>query len=157
MAAKPLISDEVATFIESGLSINVGTRDSELEPDGGIAWAARVHDDRAQITIYLHQDAAEPMVRNLRAHPEIAVLFERPTSHRGCQVKGRFVSTRPVKPTERAEVERQIECFVTDLEGIGIPRAMASGSEIWPCVAIQMRATELFEQTPGPGAGEPLK
>jgi len=58
VAAKSLISDELAAFIESGLSINVGTRDSEMEPDGVVAWAARVHDDRAQITIYLHNDAA---------------------------------------------------------------------------------------------------
>ncbi len=157
MTAKPLISDELATFIESGLSINVGTCDRDLEPDGAIAWAARVHDDRAQITIYLHKDAAAAMVRNLRVHPGIAVLFERPTSHRGCQVKGRFVSTRPAKATERAEIEKQLEGFLTDLEGIGIPRDLTSGSEIWPCVAIQMRATELFEQTPGPGAGEPLR
>ena len=157
MTAKLLISDELAAFIESGLSINVGTRDSDLEPDGVIAWAARVHDDRAQITIYLHKDAAEPMVRNLRVHPEIAVLLERPTTHRACQVKGRFISTRPAKASERAEVEKQADNFCADLEGIGIPRALSSGSQIWPCTAIQMRATELFEQTPGPGAGEPLR
>jgi hypothetical protein len=128
-----------------------------MEPDGVIAWAALVHNDRTQITIYLHDDAANAMLRNLRVHPEIAVLFELPTSHRACQVKGRFVSTRPAEASERAEVEQQIDKFCTDLEGIGIPRDMASGSQIWPCTAIQMRASELFQQTPGPGAGEPLR
>jgi len=157
VAAKSLISDELAAFIESGLSINVGTRDSEMEPDGVVAWAARVHDDRAQITIYLHNDAADAMLRNLRVHPEIAALFERPTSHRACQVKGRFLSARPAKASERAEVENQIGKFSTDLEAIGIPRAMSSGSQVWPCAAIQMRVSELFEQTPGPGAGKPLQ
>jgi hypothetical protein len=157
VTAKPLFSDELVAFIESGLSINVGSRDSELEPDGVVAWAARVHDDRTQLTIYLHKQAAEAMVRNLRVHPEFAVLLERPTTHRGCQVKGRFISTRPAKPSERAVVERQAESFCADLEGIGIPRALSSCAEIWPCAAIQMRATELFEQTPGPGAGEPLR
>ena len=143
--------------MESGLSINVGTRDSELEPDGVVAWAARVHDDRTQLTIYLHKDAAEAMVRNLRVHPEIAVLLERATSHRACQVKGRFVSSRPAKASERAEVEQQIDKFWADLEGIGIPRTLSGGYRVWPCTAIQMRATQLFEQTPGPGAGEPLR
>ena len=156
MTVKPLISDELAAFIESGLSINVGTRNSELEPDGVIAWAARVHDDRAQITIYLHRDAAEAMVRNLRVHPEIAVLLERPTSHIACQVKGSFVSSRPAKASERAEVEKQADKFCAELEAIGIPRTLTGGSQIWPCAAIQMRATQLFAQTPGPGAGEPL-
>ena len=157
VAGRPFISDELAAFLESGLSINIGTRDNELEPDGVIAWAVRVHDDREQLTIYLHKAAADAMVRNLRVHPQIAVLFERPTSHRGCQVKGSFVSTRAARAAERAEVEKQIDGFCADLEGIGIPRALASGYQIWPCSAIRMRATELFEQTPGPGAGEPLQ
>ena len=157
MASKLFISDELADFIESGLSINIGTRDAKLEPDGAIAWAARVHDDRSQLTLYLHKEAAKAMLRNLRLHPGIAVVFERPTSHRACQIKGRFVSTRPAKAGERAKVERQMDGFFSDLEGMGIPRALLAELEIWPCVAIQMRATELFEQTPGPGAGEPLR
>jgi Pyridoxamine 5'-phosphate oxidase len=157
VAVRRLISDEVADFIESGLSINIGTRNGKLEPDGAIAWAVQVHADRSQLTLYLHKEAAKAMLRNLRVHPEIAVLFERPTSHRACQVKGSFVSKRPAKPPERAKVERQMDGFFSDLEGIGIPRALLAELEVWPCVAIQIRATELFEQTPGPGAGEPLR
>jgi hypothetical protein len=157
VTAKPVISDELAEFLESGLSINVGTRDGELRPDGAVAWAARIHDDRAHLTIYMHKEAAASMLRNLTVHPEIAVAFDRPTSHRACQVKGRFVSTRSGRPAERAEVERQVDRFFAELEGIGIPRAMLQGWKIWPSVAIKMRVSELFEQTPGPGAGEPLR
>lgn len=157
MAGKPLISDKLAEFLESGLSINVGTRNDRLEPDGAVAWAVHVHDDGAQLTIYMHEEASQAMLKNLRVHPEIAVLCERPTTHRGCQVKGRFVSTRIARTPERRKVEQQVDRFYTELEGIGIPRAMTSGLKIWPCVAIQIRASELFEQTPGPGAGEPLR
>lgn len=157
MTARPLISDEIADFIESGLSINVGTSSKALEPDGVIAWAAHVHEDRSQISIYLHKDAAQAMLRNLHVHPEIAVLFERPTNHRACQIKGTFVSTRNAKPAEQAKVAVQADRFCKELEGIGIPRALLAGLPIWPCQAVQIRATELFEQTPGPGAGEPLR
>jgi hypothetical protein len=157
VTGKPLIADEVADFLQSGLSINVGTRDHDLQPEGAVAWAARVHDDGAHLTLFMHKEAARSMLRNLKVHPEIAIDFDLPTSHRACQVKGCFVSTRRGKAAERAEVERQLEAFGKDLEAIGIPRAMVSGWEIWPCVAIQVRVTELFEQTPGPGAGEPLR
>ena len=156
MAGQPLISDELASFLESGLSINVATRDDELQPDGAMGWAVRVHDDRARLTVFLYEKAARAMLRNLKTHPEVAVALDRPTSHRACQVKGHFVSTRRGKATERAEVERQVDGFFTDLEAIGIPRAMVAGMKIWPCVAIELRVTQLFEQTPGPGAGEPL-
>jgi hypothetical protein len=152
-----LISDELARFLESGISINVATRDEDLQSDGAVAWAVRVHDDGVHLTLFLHKEAAAAMMRNLKAHPEIAVAFDRPTTHRACQVKGRMVSTRPGRAAERAEVNRQVEGFFTDMEGIGIPRAMVSGFQTWPCVAIQMRVTEIFEQTPGPGAGEPLQ
>ena len=157
MTARRLISDELADFLESGLSINVATRDDELQPEGAMAWAARVHDDRSHLTVFLHEKSGRAMLRNLKVHPEIAIVFDQPTSHRACQVKGRFVSTRRGKAAERAEVERQLDGFFMDLEAIGIPRAMAAAWKIWPCVAIEMRVTQLFEQTPGPGAGEPLR
>jgi hypothetical protein len=152
-----VISEPLATFLESGLSINVATRDGELQPDGEVAWAVRVHDDRVHLTVFLYEKAAPAMLRNLQRHPEIALALDQPTSHRACQVKGRFVSARRGRTTERAEVERQVNGFFTELEAIGIPPAMVTGFKTWPCVAIEVRVTQLFEQTPGPGTGEPLR
>jgi hypothetical protein len=152
-----LISEELAGFLESGLSITLATRDDELQPDGAIAWAARVHDDRAHLTVFLYEKAAAAMLRNLASHPEMALAFDLPTSHRACQVKGLFLSSRRARTAERAEVKRQVEGFIADLEAIGIPRAMTAGWTFWPCVALELRVTQLFEQTPGPGAGEPMR
>src|SRR5688572_33193135 len=87
------------------------------------------------------------MLRNLTAHPEIAIAFDLPTSHRACQVKGHFVSTRPARPTERAEVERQVDSFLADMENIGIPRSMGAGFKIWPCTAIELRCAQFNRST----------
>jgi hypothetical protein len=157
VAGKPLIPDDLASFLQSGLSINVATRDEELQPEGAVAWAARVDEDHSHLTVFLYEKSAKALLKNLKAHPEIALVFDKPTTHRACQLKGRFVSTRRGKTAERAEVQRQVDGLITDLEGIGIPRAMVAGWKIWPCVAIQLRVTQLFEQTPGPGTGEPLQ
>lgn len=154
---EPRISDELVEFLQSGLSIVVATRDGDLQPDGAVAWAARVHDDREGLTVFLHEQAAREMLANLAAHPEIALDFDRPTSHRACQVKGVHVATRRARASERALVERQLEAFAGDLEAIGIPRAMTGGGTTWPCTALELRVTQLFEQTPGPGTGEPLR
>jgi len=154
---RSLISGELAGFLESGLSINVGTCDDTLQPDAVVAWAVQVHDDGARLTVFMHEQAARAMLQNLARQPRIAIAFDRPTSHRACQVKGTFVSTRRGKASERGLVERQVDGFFADLEGIGIPRAMSSGWKIWPCAAIELQVTEIFEQTPGPGAGEPLR
>lgn len=156
-SSAPLIADETARFIESGLSMTVATRDSALQADGAAVWAARVHADRARLTVFLYEEAALGMLRNLEAHPEIAVLFDQPTTHRACQVKGRYLGARRARPAERALVDRQVEGCAAELEAIGIPRAMMAGVKTWPCLAIELRVTDLFEQTPGPGAGEPLR
>ena len=51
-----------------------------------------------------------------------------------------------------AQWERCLETF----ERVGIPRAASSSWMMWPCVAVRLRVTALFSQTPGPGAGAPL-
>ena len=157
MAAVPRISPELAEFLESGLAIVVGTRDGKLEPDGAVAWAVRVHESGDRLTVFLHEIAAREMLRNLKSHPEIAIDLDQPTSHRACQVKGTYRSSRRARPEERALVVRQLEGFAADLEAIGIPRRMTEGWKVWPCMALEVRVTQLFEQTPGPGTGGPLR
>jgi len=154
---KPRVSRELAKFLESGLSIVVATRDRDLQPDGAAACAVRVHDDGAALTVYLYEAAAKEMLRNLRSHPEIALDLDLPTSHRACQVKGVYVSSRRARVAERPEVERQLDAFAADLEAIGLPRALLTGWKAWPCTALEVRVTHLFEQTPGPGTGGPLR
>lgn len=153
---KPLIAKDLAVFLESGLSFTVATRDDELQTTGIRAWAARVRRDRTGLTLFLHAPAAAATLRNLERHPELAVCVDRPSDNCACQLKGRFVAARPARAAERAEVERQFANFQAELEAIGIPRAMTAGWAHWPCVAVGMLVTELYEQTPGPGAGEPL-
>lgn len=152
-----LISEYLATFLESGLSIVVATRDGQLQPDGAIAWAVRVNDSRDRLTVYMHERAAHEMLRNLERFPEIAIDLDLPTSHRACQVKGRFLAARRARKPEKPLVERQMDAFATDLVRIGIPRVMTEGWETWPCTAVEVEVTELYEQTPGPGTGGPLR
>jgi hypothetical protein len=153
----PRIADELAGYLQSGLSITVATRDAELQPNGARAWAAVLDDDRSHLTVFLHESAAPPLVRDLEAHPEIAVAFDRPTNNRACQVKGVFVASRRARPGERAEIERQADGFLGQLETLGIPRAMTAGWRVWPCIAVTFRVDRLYEQTPGPRAGEPMR
>lgn len=154
---EPEISEELAQFLASGLAIVVATRDRDLEPAGAVAWAIVAHPDRTRVSVFLHPDAAREMLQNLVDCPEIALDCDLPTSHRACQVKGVYVSSRDARDEERPEVERQLEAFAADLEGLGIPRALSPGWQSWPCTAIEVKVTQLFEQTPGPGTGEPLR
>src|SRR5262245_11808580 len=97
------------------------------------------------------------MLRNLTVHPEIAIVLDQPTSHRACQVKGTFLSSRPARPEERAEIDRQVGHFRADLGGIGLPEGMTAGWVLWPATVLRVRVTDVFEQTPGPGTGGKLQ
>lgn len=151
-----IISEELASFLESGLSITAGTRDADLRPDGARAFALRVHEDRGHLTAFFHAKAATAVLRNLADCPLIALSIDRPTDNRACQIKGEFTGSRRSRANERALVTRQFDGFLRELETIGLPRAMTSGWLHWPCVAVDLRITHLYEATPGPGAGDPL-
>lgn len=157
MTPKALISETLARFLESGLAIAVATRDDDLQPDGAWAWAARVDPDRTHVTLFLYETSAAAMLRNLDRHPEIAAVLDEPTTHRACQVKGLFIGSRRAEAGERPEIERQVAGFRSLLGTIGIEAPMTAEWKVWPSLALRFRVTEVFEQTPGPGTGEPLR
>lgn len=134
----------------------MGSRTADLDPNGVRAIAATVHDGGAHIVVYLPAMSAGRVLPDLLSNGQATVLFGRPVDERSCQIKGTFVDVRDVDASERVLVERQWEGFMDNLALIGIPRAVFAGCVRWPLVAIRLRVTALFEQTPGPGAGAPM-
>ena len=145
-----------AAFLQEGLGIHLGTRNERLEPNGARAVAVTVDDDGAHLVVYVAELAAARVLPDLAANGQAAVSFGRPVDDRACQVKGELVSVRPAEERERETIRAQFEGFRTNLERIGIPRAVSANWIWWPAVAIRLKATAVFEQTPGPAAGTPL-
>lgn len=83
-----MISDEVAQFLQQGLSIHVATRDARMAPLGARALAMRVHDDGRRLTVYLAEAAAVRLRAALEVSRQAAVNVGRPVDDRPCQVKG---------------------------------------------------------------------
>ena len=108
------------------------------------------------MTAFLHKPVGEALLPVMEEHPEMAVAFSRPTDHRSCQAKGVFVGARPARPREKEIVLRQADGFLQELERVGIPKAATARWKSWPSLAVTMRVTHLFEQTPGPGTGGPM-
>jgi hypothetical protein len=151
-----MIDDQLAGFLQEGLAIHLGTRNAALQPHGGRAVAVKVEADRVHVVVYLAQAAAERLLEDLEENSPAAVVFCRPIDDRACQVKGICVGVRPAAPEERGLIAAQWDCFLEQLEKIGIPRAVAAGWVTWPAVAVRLRTTALFNQSPGPDAGAPL-
>ena len=152
-----MIDKELAAFLQEGIAIQIGTRNARLEPNGACIVAVKVEDDGQHVVAYVPKLAAQQVVPDLEANGQAALVFARPPDERACQVKGVFIDARAARSSERPFVIGQWDRWLTRLEGIGYPRAAAENWQTWPCVAIRVRVTALFNQTPGPGAGAALK
>jgi hypothetical protein len=151
-----MIDRSLAGFLEGAVGIHVGTRNADLEPNGARAVAAAVEGGGSALVVYLARVAAERLLPDLEANGQAAVSFGRPIDERACQVKGVFESARDARDDERARVAAQWDSFQANLELIGISREAYAPWITWPCVAIRLRVTALFEQTPKPGTGGPI-
>lgn len=151
-----MIDRQLAGFLEEGLGINIATRDERLRPGGARAVAVKVEEDGLHLLVYVADIAAARVLPDLQSNRQAAVVFGRPEDDRSCQVKGIFLDARPATDQERPFVDAQWEGFLRQLELIGIPRVASAGWTTWPATAIRLKATALFDQTPGPMAGMPL-
>jgi hypothetical protein len=149
-----MIQGELATFLQEGVGIFIGTRNAALAPNGARAIAARVEQGGAHLVIYVADVAAARLLPDLESNGMAAVTFGRPVDERACQVKGTFVAARAARDDERLLIDAQWEGFTRQLETIGVAREARSAWPKWPATAITLKATAVFEQTPGPAAGQ---
>jgi hypothetical protein len=148
-----MLPQSIVTLLETGVSVMVGTRDDSLMPECTRAWGIRVSAKRDTVTIFLSQAIAGQTFDNLRGNGQIAVTCTRPTDHVTCQLKGRVKSMKPVTSIDRELSHRWHREFTAELKAIGVPSSL---SEAWiaePTVAVEIAVSDVFDQTPGPGAG----
>jgi hypothetical protein len=148
-----MIPQALASFLEQGLSIHVGTRDEQLRPAGARAAAVVVEPGGTHLRVFVADTAVSRLLDDIRANGQLAVDFGRPEDDRACQVKGTVVDIGAARPEEREIVLQQWQGFLEQLEKIGIPRQVAKGWAHWPATVIRIKVTAVFEQTPGPLAG----
>lgn len=151
-----MIDRELARFLQDGVGIHIGTRNAHFEPNGARAISVTVDADGKHFDVLISQVAATRVLPDLEANGLAAVVFARPTDERACQVKGTFVATRALDDHERAAAAKQWNAFLDNLEYIGIPRVSANTWVSDADVAIRVKVTAIFEQTPGPDAGKAL-
>jgi hypothetical protein len=148
-----MLSAELVAFLQEGLDLHIGARDEALQPEGARALAVAVDSDGRHLVVYAAERAAARLLPHLHANGQAAVSFGRPVDERACQVKGIVVDIRPARDDEHASVRAQWDGYMRQLERIGIPWQVAAGWTTWPAVAVRIKITAVFEQTPGPGAG----
>ncbi len=154
LAVEP-IGGDLPRVLEGLSVIAVGTRDTDLQPSCvyavGIAFEAM-----GLLTVYVPETAGAEALRNIAENGAVAAVFEKPMTHKTVQVKGRCVAMRPAGDADREAVDGWAERFAEDVIAVGVPIPHARRIRRWPCRAVTLEVTDVFEQSPGPRAGERL-
>lgn len=151
------ISRELASFLESGISILVGSRDAQKRPATMRAMGAIVGADRHTIAVFVPEPNAARTLANLADNGRIAVTFSRPSDYRSFQLKGRCLTVRPATTDELERQKLYLDAFVDDLALVGMGRQTTERLTYMPSIAVEIAVEALFEQTPGPAAGRKLE
>lgn len=152
------LSDEVASFIESGVSIVVAVVGPARRALSGRALAARVMPD-ATIRVIYPEEGNAALTASARTGGPIAVTFSAPLSHRTLQIKGFSSRIEDLEAEDMASVRQQGGAFAAILVTVGHSPAFVQAFSDYlstTLLVLSFPAEEAFEQTPGPGAGRSL-
>jgi len=150
------LSDELVAFLQSGLAIVVATRDEKLAPEIARGWGLEVDADAGTATLCI---AAPPDSRsrsNLEANAALAVTCSRPSTYRTVQLKGTVDELREPSERQLASVRRHLEAFVDEVGTVGVPPEGARTFLSGELFSVRLDVREVYDQTPGPQAGERL-
>ena len=152
-----MLDKSLTEFLEQGLAIHIGTRNAAFRPNGCRVTAVRVEDQGRHLVAFIPTAAGPAVLEDLRSNGQAALSMARPTDDRAVQVKGEFVSMRDADESDGAFALAQWQSLLAELDAIGLAQLTSTSTWLmWPCVAVKIRVTAVFSQTPGPEAGAVL-
>lgn len=110
------------------------------------------------MTILVPDDSLQKLVELLQQSGEVAVTIEEFPSHETYQFKGHYLHHRPIQDGDVAIVDRIRRRFVKSLRPVNPdqPEDVLKAFVSPPSMAVEFEVLEIYQQTPGPGAGTRL-
>ena len=151
-----MIPEKLVEFINGPILMVVGTRDEKLCPSVNRVFGAIVNAGRETITFFVPEILSEKMLRNLTDNGRIALLISEPISHETYQFKGAYISSRKSNDEEIAFQDAYFHKILSHLPKFGVPEEYWNTLIYKPSLAVTFRVEDIFDQTPGPGAGKKI-
>jgi len=149
------INEAHAAFMQSGVAIDLATRDTANLPRITIGCGCRVAAG-GRVRVLVNRRQSQAFLAALAASRAIAATFGRPSDHHAIQVKGFDARIETLEPGDEAVIETYHAAFADDMLQIGLTRALtAAYLDLAPAdtVAVSFTPRALYQQTPGPQAG----
>jgi predicted pyridoxine 5'-phosphate oxidase superfamily flavin-nucleotide-binding protein len=152
-----VLSPETTAFLEGGPALIVGTVSADGAPTATNAWGVTVLSAATgECRVLLDRDA-ERALANLEETRAIALTGADVATVFSVQLKGRCIRIEPATDADRARSDDYIEAFFDNVIRTD-RRNPTSLNRLRPngILASIVRFEEIFDQTPGPGAGAAL-
>ena len=146
-----------AEFLEGGCALIVGTVGPGGEPYATRAWGVNLlAADVSAVRVLLDANDRRSL-DDVGGGGRIAITAADVPTLRSVQLKGRCTGVEPGTDQDRARAERYAEAFFADVERTdGTPRHLLERLLPFDFAACTVVVEELYDQTPGPGAGAPI-
>ena len=143
--------------LEPGMSILVGTADAAGIPSCCRGIAIQSLDEFETVTVYLPVATSHDTIHNLAMTRRLAVVATHPRDNFATQFKGTTTETRLARDEEEGFVRARLDAFADVLDRIGVPRRLTRTVAHWPAFVVTVRVEHVFDQTPGPNAGNRVR
>jgi hypothetical protein len=152
------LDPEIVAFLESGCAVIVGTVAADGAPYATRGWGLTILRREVPLEVRLLLDAAdEPTIEHIRDGGLIALTATSVTTLKSRQLKGRVTSVVDATDADRDRARQYCDQFYGDIYRTEYtPRSLTDRLTPADFVACTIDVDELFDQTPGPGAGRAL-
>lgn len=149
-----MVPDRVLELLKRPVIGRSGTRDADKVPHFQRIMGWSFNDDRTRMTVIVQKVFVPSLRRCLESNDEFTANVDDPISHETYQLKGRVVETREVEPAEARAAEAYVETLLPLFARFGIPPESGRAYCSKPGLAVTFEVREVYDQTPGPGAGK---
>jgi len=152
-----VLAPENISLLEGGCGVIVGTVCSDGAPHVSRGWGITVISvDPAEIRLLLDVDDTLAAA-NLAANGRVAVTGGDIRTLHSIQFKGEATSVEAATDDDRRRAARYADDFFGNVHTVdGTPLELLHGLEPPDFTACRVRIAELYDQSPGPGAGTRL-
>ena len=155
-----LDDEHIAFMSRDAISTAISTRNHSNRSAVSKGLAVRVRADRRTVEIFVDAERSTEVLNDVRAQSPVAVVCSEPSTHRTIQVKGPGAAIEMLAADEVQFVAGKVDALVKHIVPLGYAdNAIRVYLTYTPSrlVKIVFPASAAFLQTPGPGAGAPIK
>ena len=159
MASDHYVIDQVlADFLESDMAILVAACDAAHKPTISRGYGMRVSEDHARVTVFVTRQQSAAVLRDVEQTGRISVNATRITDYESYQLKGNNAQIIEPDRQDKQHVDQYIKGLGSEMAKVGITppqiENILKSHGYQPLVGIRFTLQEVYNQTPGPGAGK---